>query len=134
MLWRVHRDQSTSPWCSLLEFYLTGFLDEVANVTAASENIAQTGDAAGFATRRVGRSTVGEMIEPGVDLGTHDAGTEGSGETKHPKRVRPSALVVRLDRQVFGVGVDGHELHSRSSFHQLSASLRCGEPNEQTPG
>jgi len=47
MLWRVHRDQSTSPWCSLLEFDLAGFLDQVTNVTATgSEEVGTnvTGD------------------------------------------------------------------------------------------
>jgi len=55
-------------------------LHEKSCATTAGESIAQTRDTVGIATRRVGVSTVGEVIKPGVDIGIHDAGTEGGGE------------------------------------------------------
>jgi len=50
------------------------------------------------------------------------------------ERVRPSALAVRVGGQVLGVGVDGQDLHSRSSLHEPSVLSRWGEPKERTPG
>ena len=82
------------------------------------------------------RSVAGEMFDPAVNLGIHNAGTAGGGETCDRRvrfiqnkcslekrtcaaiaetieeRVGPTTLPLSIQRQVLGVGV-GRNLHSR---------------------
>lgn len=54
-------------------------LQNTRNTDPASKSIANTRAPTGITTRWVGRSAVGEMVEPGVNLRVHNAGAEGGG-------------------------------------------------------
>jgi len=56
-------------------------LQNTSNTDAASDSVTEAGATTGITTRWMGRSTVGKVIKPGVDLGVHNAGTEGGSET-----------------------------------------------------
>jgi len=56
-------------------------LQNTRDTNTTREGVTDARAAAGITTRWMGRSTAGEMVEPGVNLRVHNAGAEGGGET-----------------------------------------------------
>lgn len=56
-------------------------LQNTSNATVESDTIADARAGTDIATRRMGGSAVGEMVNPRVDLRVHNTGTAGGGET-----------------------------------------------------
>ena len=69
-----------SPTTEIIDHRQTN-LQNARDTNPTSDSITNARAAAGITARWMGRSAAGEMVEPGVDLRVHNAGTEGSSET-----------------------------------------------------